>query len=72
MSYKQGNIQEQVNKDKYKENTAYSSSIFLGNIYNIRGVETKNNYEGRNFQNREFKGLGGSKWEIKYLRGEVD
>lgn len=72
MPYEWGNVWEQINKDEHEENTASSSSIFLGNIHDIEGVETENNYKGGNFQNREFKRLGGSKWEIKYSRREVD
>ena len=49
MPYKWGNVWEQVNKDKYEENTAYSNSILLGNIHDVGGVETENNYEGGNF-----------------------
>jgi len=41
MPYEWGNVQEQVNKDEYEENTACSNSIFLGNIHDVRGVETK-------------------------------
>ena len=49
MPYEWGNIWEQINKDEHKENTTCSSNIFLGNIHNIRGVETENNYRGGNF-----------------------
>lgn len=49
MPYEWGNVWEQVNKDEYEENTACSSSIYLGNSHDVGGVETENNYEGANF-----------------------
>ena len=59
MQYEWGNVREQVNKHEYEENTTCSSSIYLGNIHDVGGVETESNLE--TFRMEKSKGWGGSR-----------
>ena len=60
MPYEWGNVWEQVNKDEYEENTACSSSIFLGNIHDVGGWRLKTIIKVETFRMENSKGWEGA------------